>query len=71
MRLISSIIPAPAKEKEKKRRKSEEERTRGEDKKAMVALLVFIMAIHGYSVPDPNLEIRWGGHSSRPFDKRG
>ena len=43
MRLISSIIPAPAKEKEKKRRKSEEERTRGEDKKAMVALLVFIM----------------------------
>ena len=70
MRLISSIIPAPAKEKEKKRRKSEEKRTGGEEKKAMVALLVFIMAIHGYSVPDPNLEIR-GGQSSRPFEKSG
>ena len=34
----------------------------------MVALLVFIMAIHGYSGPDPNLEIR-GGQSSRPFEK--
>ena len=70
MRLISSIIPAPAKEKEKKRRKSEEKRTGGEEKKAMVALLVFIMAIHGYSGPDPNLEIR-GGQSSRPFKKSG
>ena len=70
MRLISSIIPAPAKEKEKKRRKSEERRTGGEEKKAMVALLVFIMAIHGYSGPDPNLEIR-GGQSSRPFEKSG
>ena len=66
--LISSIIPAPAKEKEKKRRKSEEKRTGGEEKKAMVALLVFIMAIHGYSGPYPNLEIR-GGQSSRPFEK--
>ena len=36
----------------------------------MVALLVFIMAIHGYSGPDPNLEIR-GGQSSRPFEKSG
>ena len=36
----------------------------------MVALLVFIMAIHGSSVPDPNLEIR-GGQSSRPFEKSG
>ena len=70
MRLISSIIPAPAKEKEKKRRKSEEKRTGGEEQKAMVALLVFIMAIHGSSVPDPNLEIR-GGQSSRPFKKSG
>ena len=70
LRLISSIIPAPAKEKEKKRRKSEEKRTGGEDKKAMAALLVFIMAIHGYSGPDPNLEIR-GGQSSRPFEKSG
>ena len=34
----------------------------------MVALLVYIMAIHGYSGPDPNLEIR-GGQSSRPFEK--
>ena len=34
----------------------------------MVALLVFIMAIHGYSGPDPNLEIR-EGQSSRPFEK--
>ena len=70
LRLISSIIPAPAKEKEKKRRKSEEKRTGGEEKKAMVALLVFIMAIHGYSGPDPNLEIR-RGQSSRPFEKSG
>ena len=54
----------------KKRRKSEEKRTGGEEKKAMVALLVFIMAIHGYSGPDPNLEIR-GGQSSRPFEKSG
>ena len=36
----------------------------------MVALLVFIMAIHEYSGPDPNLEIR-GGQSSRPFEKSG
>ena len=70
MRLISSIIPAPAKEKEKKRRKSEEKRTGGEEKTAMVALLVFIMAIQGYSGPDPNLETR-GGQSSRPFEKSG
>ena len=34
----------------------------------MVALLVFIMAIHGYSGPDPNLEIR-EGQSSRAFEK--
>ena len=36
----------------------------------MVTLLVFIMAIHGYSEPDPNLEIR-EGQSSKPFEKRG
>ena len=37
------------KEKERRKRKSEEIRKGGEEKKAMVALLVFIMSYFGYS----------------------
>ena len=37
------------KEKERRKRKSEEIRKGGEEKKAMVALLVFIMGYFGYS----------------------
>ena len=37
------------KEKERRKRKSEEIRKGGEEKKAMVALLVFIMGYLGYS----------------------
>ena len=37
------------KEKERRKRKSEEIRKGGEEKKAMVALLVFIMCYFGYS----------------------
>ena len=60
LRLISSIIPAPAKEKEKKRRKSEEKRTGGEGKKANGCTLSFY---NGYS-----WIFRAG---SKPWDKRG
>ena len=56
----------------KKEKKERGETNRRRRQKAMVALLVFIMAIHGYLVPDPNLEIRGGGGSHPdPLIRRG